>query len=155
MIIVAGVAMTNAALSRAGEGHDLTFPQWRVLVVLGSGEALPVSEISRQIDVTLPATGRQLRRLEQRGLVRLEPDPVDRRVTRARLSEAGRATRASIVDERRAMIHRAVSRSTDRTGAAAEIARIAQALAGDRSVDASVAREARRSGPTSGRRAGT
>jgi DNA-binding MarR family transcriptional regulator len=86
-IIIAGVAMTNAALSSARPGLDLSFQQWRVLVVLGERpNGLAVREISRLIDVTLPATGRQLRRLERRGLVLLEPDQHDRRVTRVRLT---------------------------------------------------------------------
>ena len=80
-IIVAGVAMTSSALSHGAAGPELTFPQWRVLVVLSEPEGLPVTEVSRRIAVTLPATGRQLRRLEERGLLTLQPDALDRRVT--------------------------------------------------------------------------
>jgi DNA-binding MarR family transcriptional regulator len=58
--------------------------------------------------VTLPATGRQLRRLEQRGLVTLEPDLSDRRVTRVRLTQAGMDVRGSIIADRKAAIRRAV-----------------------------------------------
>lgn len=104
-IVIAGVAMTNASLGRARPGLELTFPQWRVLVELGERpDGRPVHEVARLIAVTLPATGRQLRRLEQRGLVVLEPDPHDRRVTRVRLTAAGIAARASIMDDRRARI---------------------------------------------------
>lgn len=131
MIIVAGVAMTNAALSRAPAGHELTFPQWRVLVILADADGLPVNEISRLIEVTLPATGRQLRRLEQRGLVHLDPDQRDRRVTRARLTEAGRATRASITEQRRALIQEAVSDLGIDAAARRALVRIASAMAGE------------------------
>jgi len=109
-IIVAGVAMTNAALSQARPGLDLSFPQWRVLVVLGDRpDGLSVRDVSRLIDVTLPATGRQLRRLEHRGLVVLEPDRRDRRVTRARLTESGLIARDSIVRQRRDRISASVA----------------------------------------------
>jgi DNA-binding MarR family transcriptional regulator len=110
-IIIAGVAMTNAALSSARPGLDLSFQQWRVLVVLGERpNGLAVREISRLIDVTLPATGRQLRRLERRGLVLLEPDQHDRRVTRVRLTDAGLDARASIMSARRQRLATLVGR---------------------------------------------
>ncbi len=104
-IVIAGVAMTNASLSKARQAPELTFPQWRVLVVLGHQPAgMPVHQIARRIEVTLPATGRQLRRLEQRGLLVLEPHRSDRRVTLARLSDEGARVRASIMADRRAAI---------------------------------------------------
>ena len=123
--------MTNAALSRAPAGHELTFPQWRVLVILGDADGLPVNEISRLIEVTLPATGRQLRRLEQRGFVHLDPDQRDRRVTRATLTEAGRATRASIIEQRRGLIQEAVADLRIDAAARRALVRIAAAMAGD------------------------
>jgi DNA-binding MarR family transcriptional regulator len=104
--------MTNAALSSARPGLDLSFPQWRVLVVLGGRpDGMAVREISRLIDVTLPATGRQLRRLERRGMLVLEPDQRDRRVTRARLTDAGIAARDSIIEQRRRRIVDALGRT--------------------------------------------
>ena len=128
-MVVAGIAITNVALSHARAGHELTFPQWRVLVILADPDGLPVNEISRFIEVTLPATGRQLRRLEQRGLVHLDPDPRDRRVTRARLTEAGRATRASIIERRRALIQEAVHDLRIDAATRRGLARIASAMA--------------------------
>jgi DNA-binding MarR family transcriptional regulator len=127
-IVIAGVALTNTALSRARSGHELTFPQWRVLVVLADPAGLPVAEVSRLIDVTLPATGRQLRRLEQRGLVVLEPDDRDRRVTRVRLTSAGLAARRSIMGDRRAAIERAVADLDLDPGIVDGVIRIATAL---------------------------
>ncbi len=108
-IVVAGVAMTNESLGRSRPNLELTLQQWRVMVVLGDApEGHPVGEISQLIAVTLPATGRQLRRLEQRGLVTLARDPHDRRVTRVRLTEAGISARESIVADRRAIIGEAM-----------------------------------------------
>jgi len=104
-IVVAGVAVTTMALARAAPGLELTFPQWRVIVVLGeSARGATISEVARRVGVTLPATGRQLRRLERRGLVTVAPDENDRRATRARLTEAGRAHRESILRYRQAAL---------------------------------------------------
>lgn len=108
-IVVLGVAMTNASLIRSRPNLELTLQQWRVLVVLGeTSEGVPVGDIARRVSVTLPATSRQLRRMEERGLLTLDRDAHDRRVTRARLTETGESLRAAIVADRRAAITNAV-----------------------------------------------
>ena len=100
-----------------------------MLVVLGGRpEGMGVREISRRISVTLPATGRQLHRLAERGLLLLEPDPRDRRVTRARLTEAGLAARASIMEARRRRIAAAVANARDSTDLARDLHLLADAL---------------------------
>ncbi|TFG68234.1 MAG: MarR family transcriptional regulator [Thermomicrobiales bacterium] len=128
-IVVAGVAMTNASLGRSRPNLELTLQQWRVMVVLGdSADGRPVGEISRLIAVTRPATGRQLRRLEQRGLITLETDAHDRRVTRARLTGAGISARASILADRRASIESALHDQVVDDNVAAQLDRVASAL---------------------------
>lgn len=131
-IVLAGVAITTRALSEASPGFDLTFPQWRALVVVGERhEGARVSEIARRIGVTLPATSRQLRRLERRGLVSLRRDERDRRAARVRLTADGLATRSAIFDFRRRMIadlasHIGVSEATLR-----DLGRVVDALESD------------------------
>ena len=64
-LVIAGVALTSVAISGARPGFDLTFPQWRVLVVLGEAtDGARIGTVARRVGVTLPATSRQLRRLE-------------------------------------------------------------------------------------------
>ena len=83
-IIFAGVALTTVAFSNSQPEVELTFPQWRVLVILGAApEGLRIAEVARLLGVTLPATSRQLRRLERRGLVAVRPDASDRRASLA------------------------------------------------------------------------
>ncbi|MEX1173892.1 MAG: MarR family transcriptional regulator [Chloroflexota bacterium] len=128
-IVIAGVGMTNAALNHARPRLDLTFPQWRVLVVLGGRpEGLGVQEIAQRIAVTLPATGRQLHRLAERGLLVLEPDARDRRVTRARLTEAGVAARTSIMGDRRARIAEGIAGVQPGADTVRDLERLAEAL---------------------------
>ena len=104
-IIFAGVALTTIAISTARPAFDLTFPQWRVLVVLGGASAgFRIGEVARRVGVTLPATSRQLRRLERRGLVEVYPDASDRRASRARLTSTGAQAYEAIVTYRRAYI---------------------------------------------------
>jgi DNA-binding MarR family transcriptional regulator len=107
-LVVAGVALTARALAGAG-GMDLTFPQWRVIVVLGQNPGgLTVSEVAARIGVTLPATSRQLRRLERKRLVHTQPDEADRRATRASLTVEGEQVRRRITDFRRSELTRGV-----------------------------------------------
>jgi DNA-binding MarR family transcriptional regulator len=128
-IVVAGVAMTNASIVRSRPNLELTLQQWRVLVVLGEApDGRSVGEIARQIAVTLPATSRQLRRMEERGLLTLEPDGHDRRVTRARLTEAGISARASIILDRRTSIAAAIGDLRTDPDLVGGLVRIAAAL---------------------------
>ena len=104
-ITVGAVGVTTRALAEATPGFEMTFPQWRALLILGAEQdGARVSEVAGRVGVTLPATGRLLRRLERRGLLALETDPDDRRATRARLTEAGQATRDAILAYRRRML---------------------------------------------------
>lgn len=128
-LVFAGVALTTRALSEATPGLELTLPQWRVLVVLGEADdGATVSEVAARIGVTVPATSRQLRRLERRGLVAVAPDEHDRRATRVRLTSNGWSVREAIIGHRRARIAEAAARLRPSARLAAEFARIADAL---------------------------
>jgi DNA-binding MarR family transcriptional regulator len=131
-IVFAGVALTSRALSEATAEPDLTVPQWRVLAVLGEdgehGEGIRLTDVAARIGVTLPATSRQLRRLERRSLIELHPDERDRRVVRARLTRDGERVRSTIVAYRM----RAIAGVTDSLPVSAatltELAGVAEAF---------------------------
>ena len=107
---VGSVGLTTRALASADAGFELTFPQWRVLLVLGEGEdGARIGQVAARVGVTLPATSRLIRRLERRGLTTLTVDERDRRATRARLTGHGRAVRAAILDHRRTALREVVS----------------------------------------------
>jgi DNA-binding MarR family transcriptional regulator len=109
-IILAGVAITARALD--GEIEDLTFPQWRVLTVVGEHEANEhVGGVGRRIGVSAPSASRLLRRLEDRGLIELQRDVADRRYMRVRLTEAGQAARGRVIERRRILIRDALGGS--------------------------------------------
>ncbi len=129
--VIAGIAITARALAGI-DGIDLTFPQWRVLVVLGEvAEGATVSEVASLIGVTVPATSRQLRRLERRDLLTIEPDSSDRRATRARLTLHGRRVRRRIFEFRRAEIVRAVSDTALDARALAKLSDVAASMSGE------------------------
>lgn len=128
-LVLAGVGLTTRALAEATPGFDLTFPQWRVLVVLGEAdEGATVSEVAGRIAVTVPATSRQLRRLAIRGLVEIGPDTHDRRAARASLTTTGRSAREAILAFRRRRIVGSVSRIKVAEASLRELAAITEAL---------------------------
>jgi DNA-binding MarR family transcriptional regulator len=106
-IILGGVAITARALS--GEVEDLTFPQWRVLTIVGEhGAGASVSAIGQRVGVSPPSASRLLRRLEDRGLIELQRDALDRRFMRVRLTDAGHAARSQVIERRRVLIRDAL-----------------------------------------------
>jgi DNA-binding MarR family transcriptional regulator len=128
-IIFAGVAMTTVAIASARPGIDLTFPQWRVVVVLGSKpDGVRISEVAQQVGVTLPATSRQLRRLERRGLVTVAPDHRDRRAAIARLTDEGRSARDAVIAHRRAQLIKLAEPFETSPVTRRELARVADAV---------------------------
>ena len=108
-IVLSGVALTSRALSGAADEEELTFQQWRVIVVVGSSaRGRTITEVAQRVGVTVPATSRQLRRLHRRGLVSVAPDPGDRRASRAQLTTRGENRRRQILAYRRREIRRAL-----------------------------------------------
>lgn len=104
-IVFGGVAITTTALQAAADGQELTFTQWRAIVRVGEQEdGCRVGEVAARLNAALPATSRLLRRLERRGLLTLERDELDRRATRARLTNVGAALRSTVLAYRRAEI---------------------------------------------------
>ena len=106
-IILGGVAITARALG--GDIADLTFPQWRVLTIVGEhGAGASVSAIGQRVGVSAPSASRLLRRLEDRGLIELQRDAQDRRFMRVQLTDTGRAARSEVIERRRILIRDAL-----------------------------------------------
>ena len=113
-IAVGTVGLTTRSLVEAHPGFELTFPQWRALLVLGEAvDGARIGAIAVRVGTTLPATSRLLRRLERRGLMELGADPDDRRATRARLTDRGRIVRGAILDHRRAVLREVAAAVAD------------------------------------------
>lgn len=80
------------------QSDGLRLPHFTVLnhlVRLGDGRT--PGAIARAFQVPKAAMTNTLQRLEERGFVRLEPDPADGRAKRVMLTEAGRARRETAV----------------------------------------------------------
>lgn len=102
------VAVTNAAIFDVGAG-DLSFLQWRTLMVLGSSdEPLRVNEIANRASASMPSASRLIRRMERRGLVSISRDPSDGRGRRIALTQAGDTLRSTVIGRRRFLIEKSL-----------------------------------------------
>ena len=99
-IVRGAVAITDRAIAAAGA--DLTFVQWRVLLIVGErDEGVSVSEIAFRIGGHASPASRLVSRLKRRGIVVTEKGEPDGRVTTVRLTPTGAALRARVLDHRR------------------------------------------------------
>lgn len=94
------VAITERAI--AASGTDLTFVQWRVLLVVGDHqEGATIGEIASRIGAHASPASRLISRLRDRGVVSTTKDTEDGRVTRVRLTTTGRQLRTRVIRHRR------------------------------------------------------
>jgi len=98
-LVVGAVAVTARAI--AATDAELTFMQWRVLLVVGEGnDGTAVGEIAIRVGAHPSPASRIVSRLKGRGLVRTEKTDIDKRVVCVRLTDAGRALRTRVLEQR-------------------------------------------------------
>jgi DNA-binding MarR family transcriptional regulator len=99
-IALGSVAVTATSLLEAGSG-ELTFVQWRALVVIGGVPGIRISPLGDRLGASQSASSRLVARLARRGLITTQPDPADRRATQLWLSDAGHEVHAEVLAARR------------------------------------------------------
>jgi DNA-binding MarR family transcriptional regulator len=109
------VSLTGRALAERGSQWQLTFQQWRALVVLGHASGpLRIGDLGKRISASGPSISRIVQRLEDHGLVEARVDRRDRRVVLVRLSRTGMTVRADVVGRRRELIRELIGEIADR-----------------------------------------
>jgi len=98
-LVVGSVAITARAIAAADA--ELTFMQWRVLLVVGERDAgQAVGEIATRIGAHASPASRVVSRLKRRGLVSTDKTDLDKRVVCVRLTDAGRDLRTRVLEQR-------------------------------------------------------
>ncbi len=124
------VAITSRAIEAGTKRGELTFQQWRVLVVLGAaGEGMRVRDLAARIAASGPSTSRIVRRLQTRSLLETTVDPGDGRAVLVRLSGGGASLRERIVQRRRALIQETIASHETSPAAISELSELAALLA--------------------------
>jgi DNA-binding MarR family transcriptional regulator len=125
-VVVASVAVTARAL--ADVAPELTFAQWRVLVLVDAPDAVGVGAIASALGTKIAATSRLVGRLRAHDLVATERSADDARVVLVRLTVDGRNVRSRVVERRRIDLGRAVAHADVPRDAAAVLTSLATAL---------------------------
>ncbi|HEY1687243.1 MAG TPA: MarR family transcriptional regulator [Solirubrobacteraceae bacterium] len=90
-----------AARSLAGLDQDVTLPQYRMLVVLGTRGPRPASLLAAALGVAAPTATRMCDRLVRKGLIERRPDAHDRRQVLLSLTAEGRRLLDAVTKRRR------------------------------------------------------
>lgn len=99
-LVIGSVALTERAIAAAGT--DLTFVQWRVLMIVGEHDAgATVGEVAERIGARSSPASRLITRLRARGVVITTKDPDDARITRVHLTTSGSELRNRVLSARR------------------------------------------------------
>lgn len=94
---VASNAVSALIAERYRNRFALTIPEWRVMAVLGDGEALSQRALTEATLMDKVAVNRAVKVLEQRGLVARLPNPADGRSQLLELTGEGRAIHAEVM----------------------------------------------------------
>lgn len=125
-IVVASVAMTARALAEVAP--ELTFLQWRVIVLVDTPEGMGVGPIAASLEAKIAAVSRLIGRLRARGLVQTRRSTPDARIVLVSLTEQGAALRRRVVERRRAELRAALDRAQLPPEAETILDRLAAAL---------------------------
>jgi DNA-binding MarR family transcriptional regulator len=108
---------------------DLTMSQLRMLFVLDKARAdLAVNEVADQVSLSMAAAGRAVDGLVRGGLLSRREDPIDRRIKRIGLTDAGKRAIEQIGAARRHSVERFVDalNKSERAALAAAVATLGE-----------------------------
>jgi DNA-binding MarR family transcriptional regulator len=126
-LVVGSVAITARAIAAADA--ELTFMQWRVLLVVGEREeGQAVGEIAIRIGAHASPASRVVSRLKRRGFVSTDRGDLDKRVVCVRLTEGGRDLRARVLALRGSDIAQVIAVASISPGELVTLVRLAQAF---------------------------
>jgi len=129
-VVVGAVGLTTRTLEATTPELELTFTQWRVLLVVGEHPAgIRIGALAIRVGTSVPSMSRLVRRLDLRGLVTAERGQDDRRATLVRLTPTGSAVRQRILDDRRERLTDLLATVPSQTRAESEPVFAALALA--------------------------
>jgi len=108
-LLVASRALVGVA-ARSIAGIDVTLPQYRALVVVGSRPGVSVGDLAAALDIHPTTATRMCDRLVAKRLLRRGQAPGDRRAVELHVSAAGRRLLQRVVERRRRDLRAIVAR---------------------------------------------
>lgn len=98
-----------AGLTRRGQVAGLTVAQTKAVLHLAADGPLAIGDIAGRLGVSMPAASELVDRLAERGFVRREDDPADRRRVLVAATPEAERIGADLADLRRAQVARALA----------------------------------------------
>jgi DNA-binding MarR family transcriptional regulator len=106
-VLASSRALVALSARSIADTHDVTLPQYRMLVVLDQGPT-NLTRLADALDVIPSTAMRMVDRLEAAELVRRSVPPDDRRVTNLELTASGRKVVRKVTTRRRADLRKVV-----------------------------------------------
>jgi len=122
LMSIANLIARNTA-HRTLRGSGLSLQEWRVLRFVALAPSALASGVIASLGIDKTTVSRAIASLRARGLLRLQPNPADRRETRLTLSAAGRR-----LHDRYQPVDQAVDASFEKTLSRSEAATLRQLL---------------------------
>jgi DNA-binding MarR family transcriptional regulator len=129
MAVVPLIKDSQTEVMTATAEFDLTMSQLRMLFVLDKARAdLAVNEVADQVSLSMAAAGRAVDGLVRSGLLSRREDPIDRRIKRIGLTDAGKRAIDQIGAARRQSVERFVGalNKTERAALTAAVATLGE-----------------------------
>jgi DNA-binding MarR family transcriptional regulator len=104
------VLVAVAARSRGAVAETVTLPQFRLLVVLSTADAMKLATVADQLAVNASTALRMVERLETAGMVDRRVNPDNRREVLITLTESGREVVDQVTARRRDVLAAVVAR---------------------------------------------
>ena len=87
---------------------ELDIPAWRVLMILGEAEPLPIAQVAKSAVINISTMMRIVERMEKAGLVDAAPSRTDGRATELRLTATGQQKLAAARSATSPIYHRLI-----------------------------------------------
>lgn len=127
-MVVASVGITARALAEVAP--ELTFVQWRVLVLVDDPDGVAIGTIATALGAKIAAMSRLVGRLRTHGLVATQRSEVDARIVLVHLTELGLDLRDRVVERRRGELQAGIDDADLLPGTDRVLERLAAVLEG-------------------------
>lgn len=107
------VFIAVVAKSVADIENLVTYPQWRILIIIATRGPQTHRAVAADLGVHPSNATRAVDKLQAAGLVRREEDPQDRRFHRLQLTEDGQTLVSQVMAQRRHALHYVTSRMSE------------------------------------------
>ena len=102
------VSRYNVVIESQLRGIGLDIPSWRVLMILGEAEPLPIAQVAKSAVINISTMMRIVERMQKAELIETVPSESDGRVTELRLTTLGRKKLAAAREATAPIYHKLI-----------------------------------------------